>query len=521
LWWIVNRQRVPRLNNLSGHGHVEFLRNFLNMKSLSTMTRRYAVLIAFTIGCLSRLIPELIAHPYPIGYDVINYYIPVITNFNDHWQAVSEQFPLYVVLLYSIHVALHLDPQVVVTVCAIITFGIFGVSLYTAGRRLLKLDELHCLFLAVFVMFQIPILRTEWDLHKDIFSLTTLLLTLSSATELKDKIRWPIMLVVLILGSVTVIGDRMVGALIIGLLTIYTLFTKNKAFVPVTLVTASFFIIAIVPTIHVFSTTIVQAERDQRTNGVQNSEGDFYNPKNLIILFGVVNGPLVPLAIIGFKSCKNALMKIPVILTTIASFSWVVFPDLQSLVADRWIFISGLFLSILAAYGIIRLLENTKGMARNRIAKIAMLFLILAIPVTMGLLYQTQPYQHPLSALNIFDHNLESFIPITMQFNSIEITYNENLLSMIAWINQNTSRNAIIIVENHWRGWMELKLDKGRGFLYVSALDDMNSSILKTCGYDNCYLMTYLDKTLTNIDEIKLSSVHKNESFITFRIETN
>jgi hypothetical protein len=518
LWWIVNRQRVPRLNNLSGHGHVEFLRNFLNMKSLSTMTRRYAVLIAFTIGCLSRLIPELIAHPYPIGYDVINYYIPVITNFNDHWQAVSEQFPLYVVLLYSIHVALHIDPQVVVTVCAIITFGIFGVSLYTAGRRLLKLDELHCLFLAVFVMFQIPILRTEWDLHKDIFSLTTLLLTLSFATELKNNIRWPIMLVVLILGSVTVLGDRMLGVLFIGLLTIYTLFTKNKAFVPVTLVTASFFIIAIVPTMHVFSTTIVQAERDQRANGVQNSEGDFYNPKNLIILFGVVNGPLVPLAIIGFKSCKNALMKIPVILTTIASFSWVVFPDLQSLVADRWIFINGLFLSILAAYGIIRLLENTKRMARN---KIAILFLILAIPVTMGLLYQTQPYQHPVSALNIFDNYLESFLPITMQFNSIDITHNENLVSMIAWINQNTERNAVIIGENHWRGWMELKLDKGRSFLYVSALDDMNSSILKICGYDNCYLMTYLDKTLTNIDEIKLSSVHKNESFITFRIETN
>lgn len=516
MWWLVNRQRVPRFNNLSGHEHVEFLRNFLNMKSLSTMTRRHAILIVFLIGCLTRLIPELIAFPYPIGYDVINYYIPVITNFNDHWQAVSEQFPLYVVLLYSVRIALHLDPQVVVTVCAIIIFGIFGVTLYTAGRRLLKLDELHCLFLAVFVMFQMPILRTEWDLHKDIFSLTTLLLTLSLATELKDKIRWPIMLVVLILGSVTVIGDRMVGALFIGLLTIYTFFTKNKAFVPVTLVTASFFIIAIVPTSHVFSTTIVQAERDQRSNGVQNSEGDFYNPKNLIILFGVVNGPLVPLAIIGFKSCKNVLMKIPVILTTIASFSWVVIPDLQSLVADRWIFISGLFLSILAAYGIIRLLENSKKIVRN---KTAILFLILAIPMTVGLLYQTQPYQHPVYALNIFEHHLESFVPTTMQFNSIDITHNENLLSMIAWINQNTPRNAIIIGENHWRGWIELKLDRGRNFLYVSALDDMNN-LLRICEYDNCYLMTYLDQTLTNIDEIKLSPVHKNESFIIFRIET-
>jgi hypothetical protein len=515
LWRIVNRQRVPRLNNLSGRGHVEFLRNFLSLKSLSTMTRRHAILIAFLIGCVTRFIPELIAFPYPIGYDVINYYIPVIANFNDHWQAVSEQFPLYVVLLYSIRAALHLDPQVVVTVCAIMIFGIFGVSLYTAGRRLLKLDELHCLFLAVFVMFQIPILRTEWDLHKDIFSLTTLLFTLSLATELKDKIRWPIMLVVLILGSVTAIGDRMVGVLFIGLLTIYTFFTKNKAFLPVTLVTASLFIIAIVPTSHIFSTTIVQAERDQRSDDIQSSEGGFYNSKNLLILFGVVNGPLVPFAIIGFRSCKNLLMQISVILTSIASFSWIVFPDLQSLVADRWVYISGLFLSILAAYGIIRVAENTKGIVRN---KTAILFLILVIPVTIGLLYQTQPYRHPVSALNILGHHLESFVPITMQFNSIDITHNENLLSMIAWINQNTAGNAIVIGENHWKGWMELKLDEERNFLYVSLLDDMNS-LLNICQYSNCYLLTYLDQTLKNIDENKLRPVHKNESFKILSIE--
>ena len=56
--------------------------NFINKEWFLT-------LLVFVIGCVVRLVPELFAYPSPIGYDVINYYIPVTTNFTIHWTQIS------------------------------------------------------------------------------------------------------------------------------------------------------------------------------------------------------------------------------------------------------------------------------------------------------------------------------------------------------------------------------------------------------------------------------------------------
>jgi hypothetical protein len=49
-----------------------------------------------------------------------------------------------------------------------------------------------------------------------------------------------------------------------------------------------------------------------------------------------------------------------------------------------------------------------------------------------------------------------------MQFNSVDIRDNDNLLSAISYINKNTEFNAIIVGEPHWRGFMELYLKDDR-----------------------------------------------------------
>ena len=78
-------------------------------------------------------------------------------------------------------------------------------------------------------------------------------------------------------------------------------------------------------------------------NGNDSSDpSTFYNPKYLLCLFVVVDGLLLPTGIIGFVKLKNSiLLKIPLLKTAAASFSWIVFPFHDSLVADRWIILLG------------------------------------------------------------------------------------------------------------------------------------------------------------------------------------
>ena len=97
---------------------------------------RYAAVLVFGISVLLRAIPELVAYPYPIGYDVVNYYIPVVANFEERWPSVAGQFPLYVSLLHLVSMA-GLSAHSAVAGVAAAVFGIFGVSIFYAARSLL------------------------------------------------------------------------------------------------------------------------------------------------------------------------------------------------------------------------------------------------------------------------------------------------------------------------------------------------------------------------------------------------
>ena len=86
----------------------------IQSKSKINKEDRNYLLVLFVIAIIIRLIPELVAYPYPIGYDVVNYYIPVTTNFESNWNMVSDQFPLYVLILHLVAIVTNLDPPTVV-----------------------------------------------------------------------------------------------------------------------------------------------------------------------------------------------------------------------------------------------------------------------------------------------------------------------------------------------------------------------------------------------------------------------
>ena len=53
-----------------------------------------------------------------------------------------------------------------------------------------------------------------------------------------------------------------------------------------------------------------------------------------------------------------------------------------------------------------------------------------------------------------------------MQFNVLDIYDNDNLIDLVSWINNNTDPHSLIIGEKHWRGWMEIKLQDERDYIF-------------------------------------------------------
>ena len=165
-------------------------------------SEKYAILVVFALCIVLRAVPELVAYPYPIGYDVINYYIPNVTNFEDNWDIISKQYPLYVTFLYLLSTFTGLSAYSVVAAVIIIMTGIFGISMFYLGRALLKLGISQSVFVAIFAVLQLAVLRTSWDLRRDIFTLATMMFVYCLLSR-KD-IGWKSLALILALTTLTV-----------------------------------------------------------------------------------------------------------------------------------------------------------------------------------------------------------------------------------------------------------------------------------------------------------------------------
>jgi hypothetical protein len=475
--------------------------------------KKRLVLFIFSIGCMVRAIPEIVAHPYPIGYDVINYYIPVITNFQEHWPTVSEQYPLYVLILHFIQVATDLQPQMVVGMSGLILYGVFSVSLFMMSRRVFGLGEYYSLFLTLFVIFQLPVLRTAWDLHKDILSLSLFMISISLIFPLRPKLEWYSLIGSTVTASVAVSLDKMIGALLASSFLIYGLVVRSKYVGFVSLIIVGFFAIAILSDYGSIGQPFNVSGEYSKDNSL-NQHSKQYNPNNLLMLFLVVNCPLIIPAAFGFIYSDNRLLKISIALSAVGSFSWLIFPNVQGIAADRWIFVLGIFLSIFAGYGIVRYAQtNTHHRFRR-----SLLSIILGLSIISGLLYETMSYQTALFSEGMLSHGLEPFRPTTMQFNSIAVKDTGELLETINWINEEVPENAIIIGEKHWRGWMEIKLQNDKSFHYNT--DPLGTSqVRQHCQLENCYILARSAQSLDDWKGVATRQVYRSNLFTIFEVE--
>jgi hypothetical protein len=197
------------------------------------------------------------------------------------------------------------------------------------------------------------------------------------------------------------------------------------------------------------------------------------------MLFILINGYNVLAGIIGYVFMKNNwLIKLPLLVTGVLSFTWIFFPDRESLVADRWIILNGIFLSIFSAYGLIIVISKIKSpdtikqLIKNHNSQVLLLIyaFFLVVPVTIGLTFEIIPYDKSLLLFDTTKNYIERFVPLTMQFNSLDIRDDADLLKAISWINNNTSKSAVIVGEKHWRGFMELNLKDNRSYAFSDMI---------------------------------------------------
>ena len=417
-----------------------------------------SLLFFFVLGCFIRIIPDLIAYPYPIGYDIINYYIPLADKLNTIFQ--NDSFQFYPYLLYTFKSFIPLNPQGLMLSLASITYGLFSVSIYL----LLKgLNLKPALFMTVFILFQISALRTTWDLQKDILALSFTFLIIYLILEDRKAYFFNIRIIhfgiIISLVILTFLTDNMIAFLLIISLLIYFAIKQDVKYI----ISLTIIIISIMSFLVVVDNTkndsLINSINHILTGNIKANEN--YTPLNLGILFIMMNILSLPLFIYGLKYLHELLLYIPLSMALLGSFTWIVLPYSAILLPDRWIIISGIFMSIFSSYGLIRLFSNYKDKPNYKI-----LLPIMSFYIIIGLFYMILPYEYAFPIYGIFTEYTHFFVPSTMQFNSIDIVDNRDLSIAIDWLNNHTNPKSIIYGDSYLSGWMKMLLKDKRIFQY-------------------------------------------------------
>jgi hypothetical protein len=148
--------------------------------------------------------------------------------------------------------------------------------------------------------------------------------------------------------------------------------------------------------------------------------------------------------------------------------------------------LAGIFLSFFAGYGILHLIRRLKE--ASTIAGF-----ILGAFAVLGLAYAVIPHDSASVVYGIVGVHARDLPPVTMQFNSIDVEDNDNLLSTIAWINKNTEQDALIVGETRWRGFMEIYLEDERIY-HFSENSQAFAEALSKAGH-RVYLVEFNSKS--------------------------
>src|SRR6266699_1431224 len=160
---------------LNAPGNLQVSRKELLNGFLEKFMRHRFLVAAFAIPLGIRALPEILAGPYPIGYDTIASYIPVMLDWGSgNLRGFNPMVGGW--LIFAIFIGKIAGPAL---------YGILGLSEYFFARRSLGWESKRCLLFVVITSFSFVSLRLSFDLFRNTLGTAFLLLSLGAGRNLK------------------------------------------------------------------------------------------------------------------------------------------------------------------------------------------------------------------------------------------------------------------------------------------------------------------------------------------------
>ena len=468
------------------------------------LTERRAILFCFILGFAVRLVPEIISYPYPIGWDTIGYAASISTGkifyhsevfFTYPWNSVFSTWLLYLFLI-PIKNALNTDPFILLKLTSPILYAANVFAVYFFSRKWLCWSINKSLLAGFVFAIQLASLRISWDLYRNFLAMIFLLLALPLVVKADTKKGLVVLGVVsllvvfshelvaavfftIVFGSIVVdvikrqvarkhlkILLAIVPALTVFIFMTFTvLFHVGYAFEP-NIISAQN-----TPSFHPFNLFFIENYLTA-ASPMENYPSYFSLVTDVFGLFGILYLVWLPLIIFGFF--RDKILNIFTLILFTFTFNALIIPFFAIFQWSRWMYLLVYPFTFYAANG--AAVRSRSLFLRNKAKKLGFLRSFsrlsasaLSIAIVFAFLFMVPPLDYGVFSLG----SVNTYLPVTMQYNTIPLRDQNDLIKTIEWLNVNGQSNASLLVHHSLLSWTRLYLSNDFvKIYYISSADD-------------------------------------------------
>lgn len=466
-------------------------------------------IVACLVPFVIRLIPEIIS-PYPIGFDTIAYYIPIMLSRLALRATLGDYLGGTILLYLPLTLAYLLLGNALLTmkIAPAFLLGFLGMSGYLVGKDFLKWNKQRASLLSILLCSYFVTLRISWDLERNVLGLAFALLTLAMIEKSKTRVR-SVMLPTL--AALAVMTHESAAVLIVLIASAFLSSKKRYGdprnywpFVPAALLLTLQLLLR-------HDKLLAQIQTQQANTGLL--EAFSYNLGFLIFAFWLV----LPLALVGLRH----EVKRPFAIWIIVCLFFGLFPNIgfPTGAAYRWTLILVVPIIVLFVQGVETALGSTKQIWPRRLGRVVVLgFLLLSIGFSSGYLglnsitrnyFASAPQYSPL-------------MPSTMVEGTVPIPDVSSIITIALWANRTLPSSSILILPYQLYGWYLTTLSGNQGLIFKPGerdrnIDEIISSISPKTGPIAMYARNvdlFVPRDETSLTDLALDASHLGHVYV-------
>jgi hypothetical protein len=438
----------------------------------------------FGVAVVLRGLPELLIPQYPVGYETITYYAPIMLRFHEmsFVAVVAETFQagsLFYVLMWLATAVSGAHAFLLLKVTGPLLYGCLAVSFFAFLRRGLGWRWKMAFVAALLLVFQVAALRIGWDRFRTVLALVFVFAGLSLSGS-KFRFKW---LLVSGLGVLAVLSREYVGVMLLVGFFGFALLERRE-----TLVSFG----ALVPPLLVFVGMVSPWLWQSWVAEVGYAMGNYaWVVQDVLSIFVVCYLALTLFVLKGFR--RDSLLDPVFGLLLCGSLSVVVVPWVAVPGYQRWLMLLVFPLSVYAVLGLerFRLLEKSHF---KKLGAVLMVFMVV------GVGYSTGVFSYVGRLPN-------SYVAVDLVQSSIGWGQVEDVKTVLRWLDENAVSGSGVLVEECFYGWTSLYLERANVDVWVlpyGAARSPTSALSEAlwAGYSSIYLVWFAERSVSGFEVV-------------------